>query len=36
LGSGLKQDGIDVLLVLKRQATDLLRKREDDVEIGDR
>ena len=24
LGSGLKQDGIDLLLVLKRQATDLL------------
>ncbi len=35
-GSGLKQDGIDLSLVLKRQATDLLRKREDDVEIGDR
>src|ERR1019366_8916457 len=35
-GSGLKQDGIDLFLVLKRQAADLLRKREHDVEIGDR
>ena len=34
-GSGLKQDGIDLFLVLKSQATDLLRKREHDVEIGD-
>ncbi len=34
-GSGLKQDGIDLSRVLKRQATDLLRKREHDVEIGD-
>jgi hypothetical protein len=35
-GSGLKQDGIDLFLVLKRQTADLLRKREHDVEIGDR
>ena len=33
--SGLKQDGIDLSLVLKRQAADLLRKGEHDVEIGD-
>jgi hypothetical protein len=35
-GSGLKQDGIDLFLVLKRQATDLLRKREHDMEIRNR
>jgi hypothetical protein len=35
-GSGLKQDGIDLSRVLKRQATDLLGKSEHDVEIGDR
>src|ERR1022692_3464294 len=32
-GSGLKQDGIDLSRVLKRQATDLLGKSEHDVEI---
>ena len=32
--SSLKQDGIDLARVLKRQAADLLRKREYDVEIG--
>ena len=31
--SGLKQDGIDLSLVLKRQAADLLRKGEHDVEV---
>src|SRR5271170_2050214 len=29
----LKQDGIDLSWVLKRQAADLLRKREHDVEV---
>jgi hypothetical protein len=33
--SGLKQDGIDLSLVLKRQAADLLGNSEHDVEIGD-
>ena len=33
-GSGLKQESVDLSWVLKRQATDLLRKREHDVEIG--
>ena len=32
--SSLKQDGIDPSRVLKRQATDLLWKRERDVEVG--
>ena len=32
-GSGLKQDGIDLSRVLKCQATDLLWKRERDVEV---
>jgi hypothetical protein len=31
--SGLKQDGIDLSWVLKRQATDLLWKSERDVEV---
>jgi hypothetical protein len=34
-GSSLKQDGIDLSWVLKRQAADLLRKSEHDMEIGD-
>src|SRR4249920_265490 len=32
-GSGLKQDGVNLSRVLKRQAADLLRKSEHDVEI---
>ncbi len=32
-GSGLKQDGVDLSRVLKRQAADLLRKSEHDVEV---
>jgi hypothetical protein len=36
LGSGLKQDGVNLSRVLKRQAADLLGKREYDVEIGNR
>ncbi len=34
--SSLKQDGIDLSRVLKCQATDLLWKRERDVEVGNR
>src|SRR5580658_6629258 len=34
--SGLKQDGVDLSRVLKRQAADLLWKRERGVEVGDR
>ncbi len=33
-GSGLEQDGVDLSRVLKRQAADLLRESEHDVEIG--
>jgi len=33
-GSRLKQDGIDLSWVLKRQAADLLGERERDVEVG--
>src|SRR6202158_1104797 len=32
-GSGLKQNSVNLSRVLKRQATDLLRKSEDDVEV---
>ena len=35
-GSGLKQDGVDPSRVLQRQAADLLRKRENDVEVRNR
>ena len=34
-GGGTEQDVIDLSCVLKRQAPDLLRQREDHVEIGD-
>ena len=33
--AALKQDVVNLFRVLKRQAADLLRKREHDVEIGD-
>ena len=34
LRSGLKQDGVNLSRVVKRQSADLLRKRENDVEVG--